>query len=125
VNDALGHRAGDAVLIELADRLARVVRNGDVVARLGGDEFAVLCPDLTTDDDLVSIADRIIATASEPVVVGEDQVSVGASVGIATAPTVEVEQNPDSLVDLADRALYQAKAAGRGRWHIAGPVTSA
>ena len=125
VNDQLGHRAGDAVLIELAERLGRAVRNGDVVARLGGDEFAVLCPDLTTDDDLVSIADRIIAVASEPVVIGADQVTVGASVGIATAPTAAVEQNPDSLVDLADNALYQAKAAGRGRWHIAGPVTSA
>jgi diguanylate cyclase (GGDEF)-like protein len=125
VNDRLGHRAGDAVLIELADRLGRVVRNGDVVARLGGDEFAVLCPDLTTDHDLVSIAERIIAVAAEPVVVGTDEITVGASVGIATAPTSEVERNPDGLVDLADDALYHAKAAGRGRWHVARPGSSA
>ena len=80
------------------------------------------CPDLTTDDDLVGIAERIIAVASEPVAVGATQVTVGASVGIATALTADVEQNPDGLVDLADDALYQAKAAGRGRWHFARPV---
>jgi diguanylate cyclase (GGDEF)-like protein/PAS domain S-box-containing protein len=119
VNDQHGHAAGDAVLHTIADRIGHAVRNMDVVARLGGDEFAVLCPELTDEQDLTHVANRIIASVSEPISFGDDRITIGASIGIATAPNASAEADPDGLVDAADRALYQAKAGGRGRWHLA------
>jgi diguanylate cyclase (GGDEF)-like protein/PAS domain S-box-containing protein len=116
VNDAHGHRVGDLVLKEVALRVNRVLRPSDVVARLGGDEFAVLCPDLVDDDVAVKIAERVVESLQRPFAVGGTDVDMGASVGIATA--VAGTTRPDDLVDAADRALYLAKAAGRGRWHL-------
>jgi len=119
VNDDHGHSVGDAVLAEVAARVSAAVRSGDVVARLGGDEFAVLCPEFDAHPDLTGVAERIIAAITEPISVKGLDVVVGASVGIATATRSQAGASPDSLVDLADQALYQAKADGRGRWHFA------
>ena len=119
VNDQHGHAAGDAVLHTIAERISRAVRNMDIVARLGGDEFAVLCPELTDGQDLTQVANRIITSVSDPIEFGDDVITIGASIGIATAPNASAEHDPDGLVDAADRALYQAKASGRGRWHLA------
>ncbi len=118
INDQKGHRAGDVVLSIVADRLVEAVRAGDVVARIGGDEFAVVCPDFHTSDELVGVADRIIATIAAPMDVEGTEVRVGASVGIAFAPVAVASASPDDLVDEADRALYLAKSSGRGRWHL-------
>lgn len=118
INDQKGHRAGDVVLSIVADRLVEAVRAGDVVARIGGDEFAVVCPDFHTSDELVGVADRIIATIAAPMDVEGTEVRVGASVGIAFAPVADASTSPDDLVDEADRALYLAKSSGRGRWHL-------
>lgn len=116
VNDAHGHRVGDQVLTEVGRRLARGLRPGDVVARLGGDEFAVLCPQLSDDAAAVAIAERVVAALEEPFVVGSVEVTIGASVGIAT--TAPGRLDADELLDAADRALYRAKGDGRGRWHL-------
>ena len=116
VNDAHGHSVGDDVLRVVARRLCSAVRGDDLIGRLGGDEFAVLCPALTDPDDLTAVAARIIEDVSEPIAVRGVELRVGASIGIATADDATV---PDQLVDTADRALYRAKAAGRGRWHVA------
>lgn len=120
VNDRHGHATGDAVLAQLAGRFCEAVRDRDTVVRLGGDEFAVLCPEISLPEDAVRIAERVIDVASQPVVVGDVVVQVGASVGIALTPTGGVA--PDDLVDRADQALYQAKADGRGRWRVAGDL---
>ena len=116
VNDAHGHRVGDRVLAEVGRRLARGLRPGDVVARLGGDEFAVLCPQLSDDAAAVAIAERVVAALEEPFLIDDVEVTIGASVGIATMAPARLDA--DELLDAADRALYQAKGDGRGRWHL-------
>jgi diguanylate cyclase (GGDEF)-like protein/PAS domain S-box-containing protein len=117
VNDAHGHRVGDQVLAEVAQRISGVLRPSETVARLGGDEFAVLCPDLADDQVAVAIAQRVVETLCQPFEIEGIVVAMGASVGIATGrPT---QRRPEELVDAADRALYEAKAEGRGRWHLA------
>ena len=116
VNDSHGHAVGDDVLAEVAHRLAGAVRTGDLLGRLGGDEFAVLCPDVGDIDDLTSVARRIIDDVSQPITIRGFELRVGASIGIATTVGTVL---PDQLVDAADRSLYLAKAAGRGRWHLA------
>ena len=116
VNDAHGHRTGDQVLALVGSRISGGLRPGDVVARLGGDEFAVLCPQLLDDAAAVTIAERIMGALTEPFQVGDLEVTIGASVGIATTPPGRLDA--DELLDAADRALYQAKGEGRGRWHL-------
>jgi diguanylate cyclase (GGDEF)-like protein len=113
VNDLHGHRVGDDVLVEAARRLGAAVRDGDVVCRFGGDEFLVLC-ERVTPEGLSAVADRIVESLSEPVVVDGRRVSVGVSVGGALAEPGD-EGDPDGLVLRADRAMYRAKAAGRAR----------
>jgi diguanylate cyclase (GGDEF)-like protein/PAS domain S-box-containing protein len=116
VNDLHGHSVGDDVLAEVAERLSSAVRGDDLIGRLGGDEFAVLCPAVVDLDDLTTVARRIIEVVSQPITVRGIELRVGASIGIATTIGTVV---PDQLVDAADRSLYLAKAAGRGRWHLA------
>lgn len=111
VNDRYGHAAGDAVLVEVTHRITHEVRGTDVVCRLGGDEFAVVCRGITAEA-LRGLAQRLVATVSRPIPVGTDEVSVGASIGITLARTGD---DLDSLLARADRAMYEAKAAGRGR----------
>jgi diguanylate cyclase (GGDEF)-like protein/PAS domain S-box-containing protein len=110
VNDTLGHDAGDVVLIEIGQRLTGLVRPTDTIARLGGDEFAILlrCPPA----DAARIAQRIVEVVAQPVVVEQQSVSVGASVGIALAPEHAVDAT--SLMRCADIAMYVAKRAGAG-----------
>jgi diguanylate cyclase (GGDEF)-like protein len=118
VNDEYGHRTGDAVLTEAAHRIAAVIRPGDLIARLGGDEFGVVCRDLAAPTEAVAIAERVIAAVGEPVDVSGEAIAVGASIGIATVRGHELRS--DELLEAADAALYEAKRAGRGSWHLAG-----
>ena len=117
VNDVHGHLVGDDVLVQAATRIAGVLRPSDTVARLGGDEFAVLCQELGSDAVGGAIADRIVRSFAEPFVVDDHEVSIGASVGIATVRAADLDG--ELLLDLADQALYEAKNAGRGRWQLA------
>ncbi len=119
VNDEHGHTVGDDVLAIVAQRISHALRTSDVVARLGGDEFAVLCRESASQTDVTGVADRITAAVSEPIEVDGHRIRIGASIGIASSPVEDVASNPDRLVDRADRALYRAKAAGRGRWYLA------
>ncbi len=116
VNDRYGHRTGDVILTEAAQRIAAVVRPGDTIARLGGDEFAIVCRDLDEDAEAVAIAERVLGAVSRPMAVADGLVEVGASVGIATVRGHDLR--PDELLDAADRALYVAKRAGRGGWQL-------
>ncbi len=117
VNDSLGHSAGDQVLVTVADRLARCLRDGDTAARLGGDEFAVLCDDLVDEGEALQIAERLgSALAAEPVAVAGRELVVTASIGVAIAN--HATQRPESLLRDADAAMYRAKERGRARCEL-------
>ena len=116
VNDRLGHGGGDAVLVEVGRRLRSSVRAADFVARLGGDEFVVLCETAGPDADggrVDDLVERLDGQVRQPIVVGGETVSVGVSVGVATAPPGE-RADPDLLLTAADEAMYRSKAARRG-----------
>lgn len=118
VNDSLGHLAGDAVLRVAARRLSSVMRPTDELARLGGDEFAVLCGGTVSEEQITMIASRIVDQLNQPLSVGDGQnVDTGASVGIALG--LPPGTPADTVLGHADRALYEAKAQGRGRWAFA------
>ncbi|MFP3713063.1 putative bifunctional diguanylate cyclase/phosphodiesterase [Puerhibacterium sp. TATVAM-FAB25] len=118
VNDTLGHRAGDELLVVFAQRLAACVRPQDLLGRLGGDEFAVL---LTDVDEVAAtaVADRVAAAAQERFVVDEHRVQVSASVGVAVGSEIDDEEPVfgvlDELLQRADRAMFRAKRAGKAR----------
>lgn len=114
VNDTLGHPTGDALLKSVGERLQACVRGGDLVARLGGDEFAVLQTAIVDPGQAAALAERLIASLSQPFLIDNHNVSIGASVGIAVAPTDGVDGT--TLLKNADLALYCSKSTGRGRY---------
>ena len=116
VNDAYGHAAGDAVLIEMARRIQAEIRSTDLVARHGGDEFTVLLASPETSADAVEVADRLCRRLGEPFVIGNEELHLSASVGLALND--DLESDPDTLMRNADLALYRAKSAGRNRVEI-------
>lgn len=116
VNDTLGHPMGDRLLQSAAERLLRTVRSTDLVARLGGDEFAVLQTGIRSPQDATTLAERLVAKLEDAFQLGEHQVIVGASIGIAFAP--QDGGDPDQLLKCADLALYRAKAEGRGTFRL-------
>ncbi len=115
VNDTLGHLAGDDLLREVAARLRCVVRPGDVVARLAGDEFGILCRNVTSCSAVEAVADRIVASVD--LTIGQQQVPVTASVGVALVEPGTA--GPEEVVCAADAAMYHAKRRGRGTWQRA------
>jgi diguanylate cyclase (GGDEF)-like protein len=117
VNDTLGHEAGDKVLYEVSERLAASIRASDTLARVGGDEFVILLPDMEGDEDAVRVvAEKCIAVMEAPFVVHGEMRSLGVSIGIAPG---DRNSSVDSLLRIADEAMYRAKQSGRGRFVIA------
>ncbi|MGM3388354.1 EAL domain-containing protein [Stutzerimonas stutzeri] len=114
VNDTLGHGAGDEILVGVSSRLKQCVRADDLVARLGGDEFVMVLGRLQGGDDIEGLCARVVTSLSEPFHYEEHLIHIGASIGIAVAPTDAVQAS--DLLRCADIALYQAKANGRGTW---------
>jgi diguanylate cyclase (GGDEF)-like protein len=119
INDAAGHEAGDAVLIEVAARISSCLRSVDTVARLGGDEFAVVIDDLADDGVVDEVAARVLAVLQEPVTVGSRQFRVAASVGKVMCLG---DHDPEEALRHADIAMYAAKAAGKARMVTFEPV---
>ncbi len=122
VNDSFGHAAGDALLVEVAERLLQATRGGDVVARLGGDEFAVLLERVQEDADAAAVAVRVLTALEPSFTVGGRRTVVGVSVGIARGAVAsddvpdDVPTDAPALLRNADVAMYEAKARGKGRW---------
>lgn len=117
INDTYGHAAGDAVLVEIADRLRSNLRAADLIARLGGEEFLVALPD-TTGKAAQATAERLRRViAARPVSLPRDktEISVTLSIGLALGPT---EAGIEDLIDRADRALLAAKSAGRNQVNL-------
>ncbi|HYU60707.1 MAG TPA: EAL domain-containing protein [Solirubrobacterales bacterium] len=115
VNDSLGHAAGDELLVGVARRLIAWVRPGDTAARFGGDEFVVLLEGIG-DEDIEAAAQRILDAFNEPFAVGDREVSVTASIGIAMGSS-----ESDELLRNADLALYRAKSKGKGHYELFAP----
>ena len=116
VNDTLGHRAGDALLQQVAGRLRRCVRKSDTVARLGGDEFVIVQTNLTDANDIPALAERLSDTLGQPYDLDGERVYTGASVGVTVFPNDDSEV--DALLKNADLALYRAKQEGGGGFQL-------
>jgi diguanylate cyclase (GGDEF)-like protein/PAS domain S-box-containing protein len=112
VNDGLGHSAGDALLVAVAERLQRCMRPSDTIARLGGDEFAVLLEEIDDADAAVATAERLLETLQLPVAIDNLAVNVPASIGVAATSDRAASE---TLMRDADIALYRAKADGKAR----------
>ncbi|MDQ3632018.1 MAG: EAL domain-containing protein [Actinomycetota bacterium] len=117
VNDVFGHAVGDAVLVEVARRLAACVCPADTVARLGGDEFVVLLPDVEGSDGVVAVANRILAALNEPIDIADQHFLVNASIGIILSDGT-LDRGPTEMLRDADIAMYAAKRAGKGRYQL-------
>ena len=116
INDTLGHLMGDALLVQMAERLRAFLRPQDTLARLGGDEFAIVVEDISTLDAAVALGDRIIAAGRRAFTLGDDEFVCTTSVGIAV--TTDAGVNPEKLLQEADLALYRAKDRGRDRREV-------
>jgi len=112
INDSLGHAAGDDLLATVSQRLRLALRPGDLLARFGGDEFVLLCTNVVGEQAVATIAQRLISAISDPILVGNDEVFVTASIGIAVANKGDTAE---MLLRHADAAMYQAKHDGRAR----------
>ncbi|MGD1037144.1 MAG: EAL domain-containing protein [Roseiarcus sp.] len=115
VNDSLGHPVGDKLLQEVTARIKAIVRNGDTVARIGGDEFAIIQRVERIPHDTIRLAERLIASVSEPHSIDGNSIVVGTSIGISVTPTDSVDS--DELIRNADMALYHSKV-NRGSYNF-------
>ncbi|HEX3832949.1 MAG TPA: EAL domain-containing protein [Solirubrobacteraceae bacterium] len=111
VNDQLSHAVGDRLLIAVAERLLTGLRPGDTVARLGGDEFTLLLDGIVAPAEAVEIADRLLRSLQQPFPVHGNELSIGASIGVALSQPALASAD---LLANADVAMYEAKARGRG-----------
>jgi diguanylate cyclase (GGDEF)-like protein len=117
LNDRHGHAAGDDMLNAICCRIAGVLRSSDFFARAGGDEFVILCPEMspaTAAEAAATVATKVVRAAAGAAIADRAEVSASVSAGWAT---LEGERGADDLMHAADRALYRAKLAGRGRVH--------
>ena len=126
INDKLGHEAGDAALVQVAQRLSKVVRESDTLARVGGDEFVVVVDDLDSDTSSATsaaslVADKCIEKLAQPFEILGENCQLGASIGIALGTG---KHNGHDLLLTADQAMYRAKRAGRGCHVVAGSENS-
>ncbi len=116
INDGLGHETGDKLLIEISNRLVKIVRGIDTVARLGGDEFAVILEGVKHTKDAAAVAEKIIEMTTKSIDVDQHKLYVGTSIGIAFFP--HCGKDVDSIIKNADSAMYKAKRNGRNQYQF-------
>lgn len=117
VNNQHGHHVGDHLLLSLARHMKQALREGDTFARLGGDEFVAVLVDLGDASASIPMLSRLLTAAAQPVTFGELTLQVSASLGVSFYPQLE-QVDADQLLRQADHAMYQAKLAGRNRYHV-------
>jgi diguanylate cyclase (GGDEF)-like protein len=118
-NDSLGHTAGDDLLRVIAARIDEAVRPGDTVARFGGDEFVALCEDVKGPTEAMEIAERLRGILAEPIPMAQRTAIITASIGVALPD--RPDRSAEMLLQAADRAMYEAKAAGRDASRLGSP----
>jgi diguanylate cyclase (GGDEF)-like protein len=111
VNDTYGHAVGDALLVQIGQRLGTALRISDVIARTGGDEFVGVFPDVNNRDSLSFLGERLLGVFAHPFEIREHTITMSGSIGLAIAPDDGADQ--DSLLRAADAAMYRAKQAGK------------
>jgi diguanylate cyclase (GGDEF)-like protein/PAS domain S-box-containing protein len=116
VNDSLGHKAGDELLVNLARRLQSMLRPTDVIARLGGDEFAILLEDVQRDRDAVDLAERVQRELTRAFQLGDMEVTVSAAIGITFSS--HGYQTAEQIIRDADIAMYKAKSKGKAQFAL-------
>ena len=116
INDHYGHEAGDQMLVEIAKRLGHCLRGSDTLGRLGGDEFVILLLGLERIEECEAALQRILEAIKQPVCLAGNTVSVSASIGVSLYPLDHAD--PDTLLRHADQAMYEAKHAGKNRYHL-------
>jgi diguanylate cyclase (GGDEF)-like protein/PAS domain S-box-containing protein len=122
VNDRHGHVAGDALLVELVSRMNSCVRGYDTLARVGGDEFVLVAPGIDSEVEILDLAERILEAVDRPHAIGDAVVTPTMSIGIAKFPTDGTTK--EAWLAASDRALYDAKRAGRNCVRLAGAASS-
>ena len=122
INDNYGHHTGDIVLQEVAKRLRATLRESDTVSRFGGDEFVILQPLVDGSSDAADLARKLLTAMQEPITIAGIRHEVHMSIGIALFPSDS--DKVETLMESADRALYQAKREGRNRWRFANQETA-
>jgi diguanylate cyclase (GGDEF)-like protein/PAS domain S-box-containing protein len=117
INDRYGHDIGDQLLMTLATGMRQTLRDGDTLARMGGDEFVAILGDLDSTADCMPMLERLLAAAAQKVTIGELMLQVSASLGATFYPQPD-DIDADQLLRQADQAMYQAKQAGKNRYHV-------
>jgi diguanylate cyclase (GGDEF)-like protein/PAS domain S-box-containing protein len=117
VNDTLGHEMGDRLLVIVARRLSNCLRGSDTVSRLGGDEFTVILRAIPKAQAVIVVAEKILATITEPMVLNGHVIKVSASIGISIYPLNS--HISETLIEQADAAMYRAKRLGKNRYELA------
>ncbi len=115
VNDYYGHSTGDKLIIQVAQRLTKLIRSSDTVSRLGGDEFVLLLSDFTSEAEMHDIMQRILQEVSSPYDIEKTTINITASIGVTSFPSDN--HDADTLLRHADQAMYQAKQSGRNCIH--------
>lgn len=121
VNDTWGHDYGDVLLQLVSQRLVDAARREDTVARIGGDEFMIVLEELNHSDDVQVPAAKLIAAIAAPYLIKGISISITTSIGICVCP--EHASSVESMISLADKALYEAKRGGKNRYQIADSIT--
>ena len=117
VNDSHGHEVGDELLVALSHRMRNALREEDTLARIGGDEFVVVMGDLADTSASVPLLNRLLSAAAQPVQIDALELQLSASLGVTFFPQPE-QVEADQLLRQADQAMYQAKLAGKNRYHV-------
>ncbi len=121
VNDVMGHMIGDQILKEMAKRMTSCLRKTDSVARFGGDEFAIVMTDVKNAKDVTKMAKNLNKSLSRPINLGSKETSLGASIGISLYP--DHAKTPETLLSLADEAMYVVKKKSKKSFHFCMPTS--